>query len=139
MIKLVQFGHSAANFDITPSIISQIPNWEKMNLQYGGYKAFVCDACWPLADPDKDDDFSEVYLDNWSKLVNEHVTGDFDLQTNKLIIVSRFAHLALESRRKFLEKYKDPDVYKFMLDQLSLYCPIALPGQKDKFWRWIVV
>lgn len=137
MIKLVQFGRSAANFDITPSIISQIPDWENMNLQYGGYKAFICDVCWPLAE--EGEDLSEIYLDNWSKLVNEYVTGDFDLQTNKLIIVSRFAHLSLESRRKFLEKYKDPAVYKFMLDQLSLYCPISLPGQKDKFCRWIIV
>ncbi len=109
-------------------------------LQHGKYKAEICDVDWPI--PVYGEDLSEIYTENWSKLVNEFIHKDLDLATNKIIIVSRFAVNALEGRRAYLNQFIDkPDVFLFMSKMLACYCPISLPGRKNKeeFCRWIIV
>lgn len=141
MIRIIKFASGpVARFPLTPSIISQIPGWEDMILQHGSKKFDICDVRWPSFGMDPEEAM-ELCDNNWDTLVNTFISDNYDLPSEQLVIISRFAPYVLESRVRHLKKYTTADVYTPMSRMLKLYCPMSVAGRKnkDEFDRWIVV
>ena len=144
MIRLICFdgyftSQKADRLHITPSVISRIPEWEKLILEHNAHETAACDVDWPI-ERDENDDCMQAYLDNWKFLMDEYILKQDDLPFVKNIVISRFLPSILESRAKFLEQYiKDPIVFKQMTKALRLYCPIGDFKDKTKLRKWIVV
>lgn len=141
MIRLIQFGNKVAEFTITPSIIAQLPNWADMIERHRQYKAYVCDAFWPRLDEILvDESAMNVCIDNWRNLVENYIQNDYDLSCNKIIVVGHMSPALMESRRRFLSKYRDkPDVYVWLQELIWVHCPTHKRGNVEEFGGWIVV
>ena len=138
MIRLIKFAAGPiARFNLTPTIISQIPGLDDMVLQFGEKKFEELPVHWTSLEEDPEAAHEEG-VENWNQLVNQYISNNFDLQDTKILIIARFSPVVLETRRMYLERYKSPDVLGSLSKRLSVYCPLGCKG-KDAFDRWIVV
>lgn len=142
MIRLIQFGKRVADFIITPTIVAQLPGWDEMIEKHREYKAEVCSVRWSRVEEALENPVRarEVMLDNWSELYSHHIMNDYDVATNKIIVVGPFSPLMLESRRLFLEKFRDkPEVYLYAQNLLWLHCLIHVRNGRRQFSNLVIL
>lgn len=142
MIRLIKFSAGpVARFNLTPSVVAQIPGLEEMVVQYGDKKFEECPVRWPSFQVPIQEAHAQG-VENWNTLVNEYISNNFDLQDTKILIIAKFSPLVLETRQLYLERYyKSPDVLGSLVKRLKIYCPMnsVVHGEREQFDRWVVV